>query len=52
MAGNGNEKPKLEKAWPTLAVVMPPMPKPSAVEPQAMIEPTAIATSPAGMPLK
>ena len=51
-AGIGTEKPKLENALPRLAPLIPPSPSPSAVEPQAMIEPTAIATRPAGMPLQ
>ncbi len=51
-AGSGTEKPKLENALTTLAPLMPPMPMPSAVEPQAIAEPTAIATRPAGTPFQ
>ena len=48
--GSGIEKPKLAKESPRPDTLRPPMLRPSAVEPQAIAEPTAIATSPAGIP--
>ena len=50
IAGTGSEKPKFEKAAESPPRLMPPMPSPSAAEPQATSMPKAIATSPAGMP--
>ena len=49
-AGSGTENPKLVKASPTPLRLSPPSPRPNRFEPQAMIMPTAIATSPAGIP--
>ena len=49
-ACTGKEKPKLEKAADSPPRLMPPMPSPSAAEPQATSMPKAIATNPAGMP--
>ena len=50
-AGSGTEKPKFAKASPTPFTLNPPSPRPKRFEPHAMIMPTAIATSPAGIPL-
>ena len=49
-AGIGTEKPKLAKASPRPLTLKPPIPRPKMFEPHAMIMPTAMATSPAGMP--
>src|ERR1700738_342985 len=51
-AGVGNEKPKWENAWEKPAGLIPPQFAPKMVEPQAITQPTPIATSPAGMPPK
>jgi hypothetical protein len=51
-AGIGIEKPKLANDEPSFSRLMPPKLNPSARPPQAISEPTAMATRPAGMPLK
>ena len=50
MAGIGTEKPKFENADLTPATDRPPTSRPNRFEPQAITMPTAMATSPAGMP--
>ncbi len=50
VAGSGTEKPKLAKELVSLPTLMPPTPRPTAVEPQAISMPAAIATRPAGIP--
>src|ERR1700730_3241231 len=52
IAGVGNEKPKLENAWEKPAGLIPPQFSPNKVDPQAIMQPTAMATSPAGTPPK
>ncbi len=51
-AGSGTWKPKFSNDALTLVTLMPAMSKPRAVPPQAIVVPTAIATSPAGTPRK
>src|SRR6516165_4638941 len=52
IAGNGTEKPKFANASPTPLTLNPPMPRPNRFDPQAMSMPAAIATRPAGIPLR
>src|ERR1051325_11081701 len=49
-AGIGREKPKFATDLVRPSRPMPPKPHPAAAEIQAIAEPTAIATRPAGMP--
>ena len=50
-AGSGTEKPKFVNAPRSPSRLKPPRPRPNRVDPHAITMPTAMATSPAGMPL-